>query len=194
MTLFGPHDWSERYRAGTIPWDLGRAHPELVERLPGLGPPGTALVPGAGRGHDVSALASAGWEVTAIDFAPAVADDLGAAVGTQGRVVIGDVFAFAPPEPVDLLFDHTFFCTLPPDDRTGFGSWAAEVVRPGGRVASVVFPIDRSETEAAPPYPMTVADLTAALGPAFALDVDEPADRGGRRWETRWAVFRRRRL
>ncbi len=191
MTVFGADEWSDHYLKGTIPWDLGQAHPELVRRLPDLGPPGTAVVPWAGRGNDVAALAAAGWDVTAIDFAPAVADDLRRAVGSRGRAVIGDVFDYSPPEPVDLLFDHTFFCTLPPDDRAGFGAWAAAVVKTGGRVASVVFPIDRLESEGVPPYSITVADLTAALSPRFALEVDEPADKAGRQWETRWAVLRR---
>lgn len=192
MTLNGPDDWSALYREGSIPWDLGRAHPELVQRLTDLGPPGTAVVPGAGRGHDAAALAAAGWRVTAVDFSPAVADDLRRAVGPDGRVVIGDVFEFTPPDRVDLVFDHTFFCTLPLDRRADFGRWADEVVRREGRLASVVFPIDRPATDVSPPYPMAVADLAAALDPAFTLEVDEPADKGGRRWETRWAALRHR--
>lgn len=192
MSVFGPDDWSAHYRSGVTPWDLGEAHPELVERLASLGPAGTAIVPGAGRGHDAGALAAAGWRVTAIDFAPEVADMLTAAVGREGTVVTGDVFDFVPSQPVDLLFDHTFFCTLPPHGRDGFGGWAAEVVSPGGRLASVVFPVGRFATEPAPPYPVSTGDLVDALGPGFTLAVDEPADAAGRRWETRWAVFERR--
>lgn len=146
MSAFGPDDWSIHYRNGVTPWDLGEAHPELVRRLSSLGTPGTAIVPGAGRGHDAAALAAAGWRVTAIDYAPEVAALLEAAVGHEGRVVTGDAFDFAPPQPVDLLFDHTFFCTLPPEARAGFGVWAREAVKPGGRLASVVFPIDRPAT------------------------------------------------
>lgn len=190
MTVFGPEDWSSHYRDGVIPWDLGQAHPELVRRLPSLGPPGTALVPGAGRGHDAAALAAAGWQVTAIDYAPEVEADLRDAVGSEGSVVTGNVFEFAPLEPVDLLFDHTFFCTLPPAHRAGFGVWAAQVVKPDGRVASVAFPIDLPKSEGVPPYPMTVDDLAAALGSGFTLELDEPADRAGRTWDTRWAVLR----
>lgn len=192
MSGYGPDRWTAEYRAGTTPWDLGRAHPELVQRLGDLGPPGTAVVPGAGRGNDVSALAAAGWQVTAVDYSSAVVDNLAQAVGPEGRVVIADVFEFAPPRPVDLVFDHTFFCTLPPDRHDDFGSWAGEVVRSDGVVASVVFPVDRPATEGVPPYPMTVDDLTAALGSAFTLEIDQPADQAGRQWQTRWAVLRHR--
>lgn len=191
MTPFGPDDWANRYQSGTTPWDLGRPHDELVRRLPELGPPGKALVPGAGRGHDAAALAAAGWSVTAIDFAPVLTDHLAQAVGPNGRVVIGDVLDFSPPSPVDLVFDHTFFCAIPPDRRPDFGRWVANAVRAGGRVASVVFPVDRPATEPSPPYPMTSSDFMTALGAAFTVETDEPASRSGRSWETRWIVLRR---
>lgn len=189
MAVFGREDWSAHYRDGVTPWDLARAHPELVKRLPSLGAPGTAVVPGAGRGHDASALAAAGWRVTAIDYAPEVAGLLREAVGREGAVVTGDVFDFTPPEPADLLFDHTFFCTLAPDERPAFGAWADEVIAPGGRLVSVVFPIGRPATEPTPPFPMTVDSLAEALTTRFTLEIDAPADSAGRIWGTRWTVF-----
>lgn len=192
MSDYGPDVWSAHYRDGVTPWDLGEPHAELVKRLPSLGPAGVAVVPGAGRGNDIAALVAAGWRVTAIDYSPEVTELLRAAVGPEGRVVTGDVFDYSPPQPVELVFDHTFFCTLPPEKRETFGSWATDVVKPGGRLASAVFPVDRPASEPAPPYPMAVGDLADALMGSFELEVDDPADRAGRRWETRWAVFRRR--
>lgn len=151
MTPFGPDDWANRYQSGTTPWDLGRPHDELVRRLPELGPPGTALVPGAGRGHDAAALAAAGWSVTAIDFAPVLADHLAQAVGPNGRVVIGDVLDFSPPSPIDLVFDHTFFCAIPPDRRPDFGRWVAMQSGPEGVWRLWCFPsTDRRPSPARP--------------------------------------------
>ena len=106
--------WNVRYELGTIPWDLGRAHPELETRLAldpslGLGTVGTALVPGAGTGHDAAALAQAGWHVTAIDIAPAVESALLRRLqADHSSVVIGDSLALDVNDPFDLVFDHTF--------------------------------------------------------------------------------------
>ncbi len=185
-----PTDWGSRYAAGTTPWDLGRAHPELVDRLPALGPPGRVVVPGAGTGHDARALAQAGWQVTAIEFVARLADRLHNAVGPAGQVVIADALDWAPEEDVDLVFDHTFFCAIPLRRRPEFGSWAATVLRPGGRIASCVFPFGRPLSEGGPPFGMSTSDLAGSLGSGFELTVDEPAAHPRRRpWSTRWAEF-----
>lgn len=185
-------DWAARYEAGTTPWDLRRPHPELVRRIPDLGPPGIAVVPGAGRGHDAGALAGAGWTVTAIEYVDGLRNVLQEAVGARGRAVIGDALAHEPGEPVDLVFDHTFFCAIPVDERPRFGAWAARIVRPGGLLASVVFPVGRAREDGGPPHGMTTADLLEVLDPAFELEIDTPAENPGRRsWAARWAVFRR---
>ena len=189
---FGPDEWADRYTAGDTTWDLGRAHPELMRRLADLGEPGTVLVPGAGRGHDASAFAGAGWQVIAADFAPTVEPDLQRAVGQQGRVVIGDVFEIESiTRGVDLVFDHTFFCAIPLRRRPDFGVLARAMVRPWGRVASIVYPVGRPGSEGGPPYAMSVDDLANVLGEGFELEADEPAAAAGRSWETRWACFRR---
>jgi len=183
-------DWGDRYLQRLTPWDLGRAHPELVSRIESLGPPGRAVVPGAGYGHDARALADAGWRVTAIEFVPDLERDLGEAVGWAGDVVIGDALQWTPREPVDLVFDHTFFCAIPLRRRPEFGPWAESVLREGGTVASAVFPIGRSPRGGGPPFAMSAFDLADALGPRFDLVTETEARQPrGRSWPTRWAEF-----
>jgi len=185
-----PSEWSERYERRHTPWDLGTAHPELAARLSdgGLGPPGTAFVPGAGLGHDAAALADAGWDVVALDFAPGLEGPLGermAEVG--GRAMIGDAFDFAGG-PFDLVFDHTFFCAIAPADRPRFQSLVDRVTFPSARLVSVVFPIGR--VEPGPPWGVTVSMLSGCLGDGWELATDEPArNPAGRGWEARWAEW-----
>jgi SAM-dependent methyltransferase len=190
-------EWAARYRQGTTPWDLGVAHPELVARLASgaLGPPGRVLVPGCGRGHDALALAAAGWEVTAVD----VVEDLrpmlaGALEERGGRFVLGDALdpAVAGAAPFDLLFDHTFFCALPPEQRPAFGVLASATVAAGGLLVSLVFPVDRPADLGGPPWCMTVEALAETLEAEFRLTEDAPpAPAPGRRWKERWAQFER---
>ncbi|MDP7221611.1 MAG: hypothetical protein QF565_19260, partial [Arenicellales bacterium] len=56
------------------PWEMGLPAPPLVEVMGRLSVPsrGTALVPGCGYGNEVILLGEKGWDVTAVDFAPAV--------------------------------------------------------------------------------------------------------------------------
>lgn len=187
-------DWALRYAEGQTPWDLGDAHPELLKRLASgaLGEPARALVPGCGRGHDALALARGGWHVTALDFVNELEPDLETALEPLGGRFACSDFLHFDAEPFDLLFDHTFFCALPLQCRAAWGVASARLLRPGGRLAALVFPVGRPAEEAGPPFAMTTNDLAEALGNSFLPICDEPAEKGpGRRWSSRWAVFER---
>ena len=199
-----PHeaiDWSERYRTGNTPWDVGAAHPELAARLAAPDasvrtprPGARAFVGGCGRGHDALALARAGWSVVAADSAPEVEPLVApplAALG--GRFVVGDALAFEDERAYELVFEHTFFCAIDPARRADWGALASRLLVPGGRLVALVFPFDRPDELAGPPWRTSAALLGDALGADFALREDVPvAHRVERReWQERWVVFER---
>lgn len=185
----GPEAWNARYAGADTPWDLGRAHPELVHRLPELGPPGRAFVGGAGRAHDALALARHGWQVVATDWAPDAAE-AGVELARLGsRYVVTDSLAYED-SLFDLVFEHTFFCAIDPSQRRDYGAMANRIVAPGGRLAAIVFPVGKHPTTGGPPWGISTAMLDTALGAAFTLQTDEPVlHRGHPGWRERWAVW-----
>jgi hypothetical protein len=187
-------DWADRYRCGNTPWDMGQPHPELTRRIEAgqLTGSRSVLVPGCGRGHDAVALAQAGLVVTALDLVDALHDELTSALGPHGgRFVAADALDFGQPH--ELLFEHTFFCALPPDQRPRYGEMAARCIGSGGELHAVVFPIDKAPADEGPPFQMSTPDLATALGAAFELIEDSPIPQvEGRAWGARWARFRRR--
>lgn len=189
--------WSIRYEMNQIPWDLGRAHPELTGRLVadpslGLGKLGTVLVPGCGAGQDAGAFADHGWKVIALDFAKGARRLVEQKLAGRGTFVLADLFTYEPDVVVDLIFDHTCFCAIPPSRRPEFGPAMARILAPGGRFVSVVFPVDKPLEHGGPPHTMSTDDLVLALGDDFELAIDEDIDCAGRRWPNRWAEFKRR--
>ena len=63
--------WEQRFQDGNTPWDRGAVNPQLASWLEsGALRPCRILVPGCGSGYEVAALAAAGFEVTALDYAP----------------------------------------------------------------------------------------------------------------------------
>lgn len=194
--------WEERYRVGDTPWDLGGPHPELSTRLQDgrLAPPegtGRALVPGAGRGHDALALARRGWTVTALDLVPGLAAEVAPALEKLGgRFLTGNALEFEAEDPFDLVWDHTFFCAIAPEERAVWGARARELVAPGGRYASLVFPVGKPTEEGGPPHGMTPDDVLEALGVTFVeverAAVSRPVQR--RTWREVWFAAERRAL
>ncbi len=192
-------DWSERYKSGDTPWDLGAAHPELAARIAsGLVPSDAsrrrAVVAGCGRGHDALVLARAGWEVTAIDFVDPTAGELGRELNSiGGRFLIEDALEHLPERPYDLIFEHTFFCAIDPSQRGRWGQFIARSLAPRGQLCALVFPVGKPASEGGPPFGTTLKDLLGALSEPFSVQVDEPVSHGieRRNWPERWAVIRR---
>lgn len=191
--------WSLQYAFGLTPWSLGAPHPALARRLredPGLGVtpnPGRVLVPGCGHGHDALAFVRAGWEVVALDFAPQAVVKARELLGDGAVIVEADAFAWEPEQRFDLLFDHTFLCSLAPDLRPAFGDLARRAVRAGGGLVSIVYPIGKCPPGSGPPYALAMGDLDAVLGDEFLREeTSPPLSEDPRRWEARWGRWRRR--
>lgn len=188
-------DWAARYREDDIPWDQGRAHPEL-DRLIEYGhldlPGGTALVPGCGNGHDALALARAGWKVTALDFAEEPVASLAPQLEAHGgEARVED--AFEHRGQYDLLFEHTFFCAIDPSDRPRWGEFAARNLKPGGRLVMILVPVGKPAEDGGPPFGVDQDAVTEVLGERFLLRIADPCERviGKRSYPEHLLVFER---
>jgi len=190
-------DWEARYKEGDTPWDLGRAHPELLARLRDgdFGRPGRALVPGCGRGYDALALASFGWKVTAVDLVDMPEKLLVPLRERGGEFLVTDALDYRGSEPYQAIFDHTFFCAVDPAQRSDWGKMIDRNLALNGRLFCLVYPVDRPLELGGPPWGITADDQQRALGNGFRMCADRPVDvpGPGRQWQERWAVFERRR-
>ncbi len=155
--------WSQRYQSGDNPWDLGnesavfsslrRSHPDFSVHA---GQHLSLLVPGCGFGHDAVAFAQAGFEVTALDFAEEpllYLQEHCASVGVQLRTLQRDVFTLSwdMPSSFDRIIEYTCYCAIDPSRRQEYITTLAEVLKPGGIMAGLFFPMDELE-RTAPPF------------------------------------------
>jgi len=196
-------DWRARYEEDVTPWDLGGAHPGLVTWLAGPGADlarERVIVPGSGKGHDPVYFAEAGSAVDAVDIVDLCAAHCAERLAAHGGSFhVANFLGFdaarvaALGGPWDLLYEHTIFCAIDPEQRVAFGAAAAACVRPGGHLLSFLFPGDKPLEEGGPPFRATPADLAAALGAAFELvdDAEVLEIPAGRRWLERRLLFRR---
>ncbi|RMG17721.1 MAG: methyltransferase domain-containing protein [Deltaproteobacteria bacterium] len=204
--------WEARWQAGQTPWDLGGSPPVLEARAESL-PGGRVLVPGCGAGWDVLTLARPDREVVGLDLSPTARrlfERIRAERGIppeRARVETGDFFSFEPEAPFDLVFDYTFFCALPPERREAWAEKMYRLLRPGGTLITLVFPVREPkwpprgcDPEAGPPFPVHPDLYRAHLAPFFEEEemskvTHSAPGREGKEWWGRWrrreAVARR---
>ncbi|HEY9856242.1 MAG TPA: methyltransferase domain-containing protein [Stenomitos sp.] len=172
--------WDSRYQKRETPWDLGGPTP-VFERLirEGTVPKGRLLVPGAGRGYDAIAFARAGYQVTALDLSPLAGSELRAAADTAGvplDVQVGDFFTLQDVDTYDAILEYTFFCAIPPSMRTAYRDQMARLLRPGGVLFGLFFPLKAPSPEG-PPFQVSVDEIKASFGECFELVHEElPAE------------------
>lgn len=173
--------WQQRFEQDDLPWDRGAPSPQLTAWLAdGSLQPGRIVVPGCGTGHEVAALAQAGFTVTAVDYAPGALERTRqrlAAAGLQAELVQADVLAWHPPQPFDAIYEQTCWCALHPDS---WGAYAARLhawLRPGGQLALLAMQARRAQADdgviEGPPYHSDVHALRALL-PAERWDWPPP--------------------
>ena len=111
--------WQERFDKRQTPWDRGAVNPQLSAWLDsGALAPCRIVVPGCGSGWEVAELARRGFDVTALDYAPAAVHKTRALLdqhGLTGKVLQADVLQFQPDRPFDAVYEQTCLCALHPD-------------------------------------------------------------------------------
>ena len=168
-------NWEGVWAGGLKPgqaFDVGAESPTLKFCLkqcfapkPGM----VALVPGCGRAYDALALAQHGFEtVVAIDVAPTAVTQaqkyLGGSRDMDAAKVdcrIADFFELQGE--FDFIWDCTFLCALDPIDRERWAAKQRSLLKPGGILASCVFPI--GDKVGGPPFALTTELVAGLLEP-----------------------------
>jgi SAM-dependent methyltransferase len=133
--------WDQRFAEGNTPWDRGETSPQLHAWLKaGALAPCRILIPGCGAGYEAATLAAAGFEVTALDYAPeAIArtrkrlDD----AGLKASVIEADALAWQPAQPFDALYEQTCLCALYPDHWRAYADQLHRWLRPRGKLLAL---------------------------------------------------------
>jgi hypothetical protein len=186
-----PQFWDERFARGFTPWERGGVSLALRRFVAAYERPLSVLIPGCGSAHELALMCEAGWDATAIDFSQEAVVRARAQAGPWAdRIQQADFFAYAPPRPLDLVYEQAFFCALPREKRPDVARRWAELLGQDGVLAGYFY-FDGAAK--GPPFGITRAELDALLVPAFECVLDEavedsiPVFAG----KERWMVWRR---
>jgi len=148
------NDWESRYQSGETGWDRGASSPALSVWLKAghLDTAARILVPGCGRGHEVTHLAGLGYEVTGIDIAPSAVTHLQQELqdkGLNAEVLLADLFAYQPDSPFDAVYEQTCLCAIQPEQREAYEALLHSWIRPGGTLFALFM---QTGAEGGPPF------------------------------------------
>jgi hypothetical protein len=187
-----PAFWDERFERGFTPWDRGGVPQALRQFADREGAPLRTLIPGCGAAYELALLVEKGWDATAIDFSPAAVAAARAGLGALGeRVLQADFFSYAPPAPLELIYERAFLCALPRAMWPQVAGRWAQLLAPGARLAGFFF-FDLAPK--GPPFGIDRATLESMLSADFECLEDEavadsiPVFAG----KERWMVWQRR--
>lgn len=145
--------WQALYESGSTGWDRGMPSPMLTRWIEtGELEKCRILVPGCGRGHEVIALAEAGFEVTAIDFADEAISSLTKQLNQRSlsaNVIQSDLFAFESAQTFDAIYEQTSLCAIHPSQWETYEQLLTCWLRPGGTLFAMFM---QSEKPEGPPF------------------------------------------
>ena len=190
-----PTGWFERLYAAAeqgeavVPWDRGTPHPLLAQwtaarRIDGAGR--RALIVGSGPGEDAEHVAGLGFDTVAFDVSPTAVESARRRFpGSRVRYVVADLLD--PPaewrEAFDLVVESITVQSLPDPPRAAAIASVGRMVRPGGTLLVIASARDAADEPAAPPWPLTRAEVEAfAAGGLRAVRIEDLRETAVRRW------------
>lgn len=161
--------WQDRYSHHDTPWDIGSVSPPLrhfFDNLPDK--KACILIPGAGNAYEAVYLHEQGFDnVWVCDWAPQAFEHLNAFAPDfpNERKLVADYFEL--DLKVDLIVEQTFFCAIHPDLRRDYARKSAQLLKPSGILAGLLFSVDFEKE--GPPFGGSAQEYEAIFSDHFDI-------------------------
>jgi len=115
---------------------------------------GRVLIPGCGSGYEIKAFTDAGYEVTAMDLAPAAVERARKFVGPAlaKNIFTGDFFQYDfGSAQFDVIYERTFICSLLPERREAYRNRVSSLLKYRGSLLGYFY-YQVPDLKAGPPF------------------------------------------
>lgn len=163
--------WSAKYKSGNIGFDMKGPHPFLVKNLDQFKfLKSRVLVLGCGRAHDAEYFARQGHIVTAVDISPKAIEAAKALYPESANLKYEQQDILNLPNSFynkyDIIWDHTFYCAIPPKHRQELVKLWSKCLSEKGRLLGIFFSMYKPE---GPPFGGSELELRSRLSKYFRI-------------------------
>ena len=174
MNKLDANFWQTRYEEGSTGWDIGYPSTPLKNYIDTITDKNIkVLIPGCGNAYEAAYMYQAGFtNLFLIDIAPAPIEQFRKKFPDfpEERIILGDFFNLN--DTFDLILEQTFFCALDPTLRTAYVQKMTEILKPGGKLAGVLFSVQFEKQ--GPPFGGTKEEYLGLFSKTFTINKLEP--------------------
>lgn len=169
MTVFDEKYWTNRYHNSQTQWDAGEITTPLKAFFDQLiNKKQEILIPGGGNGYEAAYLHQLGFtQVYLLDFSSPPLENFAKRNPSFPPHHLLQQDFFTCTGKYDLVVEQTFFCALHPSRRQEYAIKVAEILKPGGRLAGLLFNDALNKDQ--PPFGGSKAEYITYFDPYFNI-------------------------
>ena len=169
--------WEDIYLDDDAGWDLGGVTPVFDDIADQLSR-GKVCIVGCGKGYDAVMFAQKGFEVTAVDFAPSAVIALETMSNKENvniQILQSDIFVLTPEydSVFDYVIEQTCFCAVNPQRRQEYERLVFKILKPGGKLIGLWFPLDKTLEDGGPPWGITINEVKSIFNYGWIIEREE---------------------
>ena len=175
MQTFNATYWNNRWQNQDTGWDIGNASTPLTKYIDQLTDNNIAiLIPGCGNAYEAEHLLSKGFtNITLLDISAVLVNELTNRLQphlSKGlQIICGDFFEHSAS--YDLILEQTFFCALQPSQREAYAQHMHSLLKPGGRLAGLLF---NKDFTSGPPFAGNSEEYKLLFDKYFIIEKMDP--------------------
>ena len=169
--------WEDIYLDDDAGWDLGGVTP-VFDNIADQLNRGKVCIVGCGNGYDAVMFAQKGFEVTAVDFAPSALIKLEIMSNKENvnvQILQSDIFVLTPEydSVFDYVIEQTCFCAVNPQRRQEYERLVYKILKPGGKLIGLWFPLDKTIEDGGPPWGITIDEVKSIFKNGWIIEREE---------------------
>ena len=172
-----PQGWDKLYIDNNTGWDLGEPTPVFTNIAKNIRP-GNLCILGCGHGYDAIMFSQNGFNVTAVDFAPTpikYINDKARELSLDIITIQENIFSLSPrlDNHFDYIIEQTCFCAIDPQKRKAYHDLVYNLLKPGGTIIGLWFPIGKSLSEGGPPFTVSEKEVKLLFNNRWSIEKEE---------------------